>query len=100
VTASPATCPTCHQHIHHTRLGVQLTPLKCEIFDAIKRAGELGVSSEELRQDLYADRRPVREVTIKAHIWQLNDALEDTGWRITSDRRRWFLTRPKKGGRR
>jgi hypothetical protein len=88
-----AVCPHCHQPIAHERLGVVLTPLKAAIVDAIKRAGELGISSESLMRDLYLDRKPASKFTIKAHVWQINELLAATDWVIESDRRRWFLRR-------
>jgi hypothetical protein len=91
-----AVCPHCHQTIAHERLGVVLTPLKAAIVDAIKRAGDLGKSSESLMRELYFDRRPVSMTTLKAHIWQINDLLEATDWVIESDRRRWFLRRRRR----
>jgi hypothetical protein len=89
-------CPHCHQQIAHERLGVRLTPLKAAIVDAIKRAGDLGVSSDALVFDLYFDRRPISTRTVKAHVFQINDALEATDYCIVSDRRRWFLRRRRR----
>ena len=86
-------CPHCHQPIATERFGVRLTPLKAAIFDRIRRAGELGVTSVEIVSDLYVDRRPVSSTTIKAHAFQINEQLCATDWRIVSDRRRWFLQR-------
>jgi hypothetical protein len=76
-----------------TRLGVRLPPLKAAIVDKIRGAGELGIASEEIVADLYADRRAVGPHTIKAHVNQINDLLVSTDWHIRSDRRRWFLCR-------
>src|SRR5262245_52069463 len=93
-------CAVCRQPIGMERAGVRLTPLKAGIFDAIKRAGDLGVTSTEIvRSPLYRDRRPYRgrrefgDEGIKAHVWQINDLLENTPFVIVSDRRRWFLQR-------
>jgi hypothetical protein len=91
-------CPCCGQPIAHERLGVRLTPLKAAIVDRIKASGDLGRSSETLMRELYFDRRPVSVRTLKAHVFQINDALEATDWVIESDRRRWFLRRRKQGG--
>jgi hypothetical protein len=90
-SASMPACPHCHQPIIAQRFGVRLTPLKAEIFDRVKRAGDLGVSSIEIVSDVYADRQAVSSTTIKAHINQINDVLVSTDWRIVSDHRRWFL---------
>ena len=52
-------CPTCHQTILVMRLGARLTPLKAAIVDAIKAAGDVGISSAEIREAVYRDRAPV-----------------------------------------
>jgi hypothetical protein len=94
-----AVCPHCGQSIAHERLGVVLTPLKAAIVDAIKRHGDLGISSAELiGGEVYSGRRKVCDSAIKAHVGQVNDMLDGSGWRIASDRRRWFLQRRKIGG--
>jgi hypothetical protein len=85
-------CPHCHQTITAMRLGVRLTPRKAAIVDAIKAAGDIGISSEELKYVLW-DRDTVCVDTVKAHIWQINEVLEETDWIIRSDSRRWFLSR-------
>lgn len=87
-------CPHCRQVLKTERVGVVLTPLKAGIFDAVKRAGDLGITSAEiLAGELYRDRRRASQVTIKAHVWQINAVLESTPFMIVSDRRRWFLVR-------
>lgn len=93
-------CPYCRQFIKHERCGVPLTSLKAGIFDAIKQAGDFGVTSAEiLGGELYRDRRRISTHTIKAHVWQINDLLEDTNWIIRSERdcgsteSRWYLRR-------
>ena len=88
-----AVCPHCQQPIAHERLGVVLTPLKADIVDRIKWAGDLGRSSESLIRELYLDRKLVGVTTLKAHVWQINELLAATDWVIESDRRRWFLRR-------
>jgi hypothetical protein len=89
-------CPQCHQPFGVTRLGVRFTPLKAELLDRIKAAGDLGVSSDELL-DLWSS--PVARDTVKAHVWQINLLLEETNFRIVCDGRgayaRWVLTRAK-----
>jgi hypothetical protein len=87
-------CPQCHQPIAIERLGVRLTPLKAAIFDRIKRAGDLGVSSTELVGELYDNR--VTGNTIKAHVWQINQVLAETTHVIRSDGRVWFLRRRRR----
>lgn len=91
-------CPYCRQSIKHERLGVVLTPLKAGILDIIKRAGDDGVTSAEIvAGPLYRERRRASHDTIKAHVWQINDLLEETNWVIRSEsnygtsERRWYL---------
>jgi hypothetical protein len=87
-------CPHCRQVLKTERLGVVLSPLKAGIVDVIKRAGDIGISSIEiLGGELYRDRRRGAQSTIKAHVWQINEALAQTPFIIVSDRRRWFLQR-------
>jgi hypothetical protein len=89
-------CALCRQPIFTERLGVRLTPLKAGILDAIKRAGELGITSVEIvGGPVFADRERPNSDSIKSHVWQINDQLDGTPWIIVSDRRRWFLQRRK-----
>jgi hypothetical protein len=89
-------CPSCGQPISVDRAGVRLTPLKAAIFDQIRSAGAIGITSTEiLGSELYRDRRRANHDTIKSHCWQINEQLADTPWVIVSDRRRWFLQRRK-----
>ena len=73
--------------------------LKSLIVDAIKRAGDYGITSHELISDVYCDRRRASHHTIKAHVWQINELLEETSWVIRSEgdygtnERRWYLRR-------
>jgi hypothetical protein len=90
-----STCPHCHQSVDNLRLGVRLTPLKTAIVDRIKAAGDIGVTTTEIVNDLYRNRSFVKSTTIKAHVSQINDLLAGTIWHIRSDRRRWFLERGK-----
>jgi hypothetical protein len=80
----PPVCPACHQPIREMRLGVRLPPVKAAIVDAIKAAGDVGISSSEL---------PFRHV--KSHVCQINDILEETDFRIVASARgasaRWHL---------
>jgi hypothetical protein len=81
-------CPKCHQPIKHERLGVRLTALKAGILDAIRSAGDIGVSVDDLANtDLWRETGgpPTRE-TIKAHIFQINQSLDGTGYRIVGER--------------
>ena len=85
-------CPYCRQVIRTERCGVPLTLLKAGIFDAIKNAGDHGITSAELiHGQLYRDRARVDQRTIKSHVLQINELLEESGFIIVSDRRRWYL---------
>jgi hypothetical protein len=88
-----AVCQRCHQSVDDIRLGVRLTPLKAGLFDRIKAAGDIGISTTEIIQEVYRDRSPIKETAIKSRVNQINDLLAGTEWRIRSDRRRWFLHR-------
>jgi hypothetical protein len=60
------------------RHGVVLTRLKARIFDLIKRSD--GINASDINEQIFHGR--VQRETIKAHIWQINEALADTGVRI------------------
>jgi hypothetical protein len=76
-------CPHCRQPLINTRLGVRLSPIKARIFDAVKLAGDAGVSRASLERLLYD--HAVSAQTMKAHIAQINELLAHTDWRIRSD---------------
>jgi hypothetical protein len=84
------TCSLCHSR---EVLGVRLPMLQAAILDRVRRAGDEGVTSVEILTDCFQDRRPVKISVVKAHVFQINDMLLATDWRIHSDRRRWFLER-------
>src|SRR5262245_27782363 len=92
-------CPKCHQYISVTRLGVRMPPLKARILDAIKAAGDLGASSHELTFEVYRGYARQRSPAgIKSHVYQLNEMLAGTDWRIVADppcggTARWYLVR-------
>lgn len=93
-----ACCPTCHRPYGDERLGVRLPPLKARLLDLVKQSGDVGVSTTELREDLYRDReRKVSLVTVRMHIQQINELLANTAWRIRTegqrDVARWHLIR-------
>jgi hypothetical protein len=46
-----------------------------------------------LVDSVYPDDRKPAQSTIKAHVWQVNDMLEKTDFRIASIGKRWVLTR-------
>jgi hypothetical protein len=90
-------CPHCHRPLWDIRFGQIMTPLKGQIVDSIKAAGNVGITSEQLIAALYRDRRPIKPTCIKSHVDQINDRLASTDYQITSDRRRWFLSNSRKG---
>src|SRR5262249_34591206 len=63
-------CPRCHQSVDDIRLGVRLTPLKAALFDRIKAAGDIGISTTEIIQEVYRDRSLIKDTTIKSHVNQ------------------------------
>ena len=92
-------CPHCHQRMpKSTRVGVALTELKARIFDMIKRRD--GVTKDDINIAIFDGT--AKPDTIKAHIWQINDALMDTGVRIRSFGKRpdgyYYLKTEKSNG--
>lgn len=88
------TCPHCGQPLREQRGGVFMTPLKVALFDAIAAGGDLGTNVAELgRLDIWRDRKPVKRDTIKAHVWQINEALALTPWRIVYFDKAYVLVR-------
>jgi len=69
---------------HELRLGAQLTPLKARIFDLVKRSGIDGIEHRELFNMAFSNTPPKRRTqkTVKSHVWQINDAISDSGFRI------------------
>jgi hypothetical protein len=61
------------------RLGIRLTALKADIFDAIKSRGSHFIKASEIASQI-GHRGP--EITIRSHVTQINDLLEETDWRI------------------
>jgi hypothetical protein len=101
----PSSCPTCGQSIKHFRAGIYLPPLKALIFDLIKAGGEMGATGEEVRSIL-RENSPYRKATgvgARNHIFQINDLLCETEYRIEarggsnkySNTRHWVLVREK-----
>jgi len=77
-------CPTCHRPMPpETRAGVRLTPLKARIFDVVRRAGVDGISGADINAIIFGGRASLD--TVKAHVWQINDLLEETGIAIRGD---------------
>lgn len=71
------TCPHCHQPMRGQRLGVYLSPRRCDVFDIIKAAGEGGASTT-----LIANRLGMKTGTVRATVLQINEILEATEWTI------------------
>lgn len=76
----PNICPCCKRPLPEMRLGVRISPLKARIFDAVKRAGTTRISGADLIAALGLDMTPR---TLKVHVNQINNAIEDTGKRIS-----------------
>lgn len=94
-------CPHCHRPLTEVREGVLMPTLKARIFDAVAATGDNGITARELINAVYTGdyRAPVTLATIRAHIWQINDLLEDTRVRIRClERRWWVLVRSKRRG--
>jgi hypothetical protein len=72
-------CPRCQRPCPEIRFGVPLTPLKARIFDAVRRAGPDGIAGDAIIRELGL---PVCRTTLKSHVWQINDRLAESGYRI------------------
>jgi hypothetical protein len=81
-------CPHCQQVLPEIRLGVRLPPLKARIFDLIMRGGEDGITARDVLDIAYSetDSVPPNLDTLKSHVHQINEAIEDTGYRIVGGR--------------
>lgn len=81
-------CPYCQQVLPEIRLGVVMPELKARIFDLILRAGDEGIDAHELFVLTYDTARwhggERSRKTLAAHVLQINDLIEDTGYRIVS----------------
>lgn len=81
-------CPHCRQPMALTRQGVRLTPLKARLFDCVRRRGYVGISTDDLNGILWDGK--ASPVTIRAHVWQLNELIAEAGLTITGDIHRGF----------
>jgi hypothetical protein len=78
-------CPYCDQVLPEYRLGIRLPPIPARIFDLVLRGGRDGIAAEDLWSLTYngsvRDTKGLRSErnrkTLKAHIWRINDLLED-----------------------
>lgn len=88
-------CPYCDQALPEIRLGVRLPDLKARIFDLVHRAGRTGITWEDLWALTYSGavvsgkgiRQARCRTTLKTHISQINEDLEDVGYRIIGHQR-------------
>ncbi len=74
-------CPYCNQALPEVRLGVRLTPLKARLFDLVQRGGEDGIPGNDLRDILWPDEQ-LSVKTLAVHVNQINELIEDEGYRI------------------
>jgi hypothetical protein len=91
-------CELCHQPLGMARAGVRLPPIKSKIFDVIKAAGDKGATALDVLALVYDGRKRPDPLSVKSHIAQINDLLEETDLVIKSDRIRkewphWRLVR-------
>lgn len=84
-------CPYCNQVLPEFRLGVRLPPGKARLFDLIQRCGELGITTADLTEITGLSAR-----CIKSHVWQINELIADSGYRIRN-RTRWVYRLVKAG---
>lgn len=70
------TCPCCGRKMPEMRLGVAMTSLKARVFDLVKRQPGIGTSELTEQMGFRSDK------TTQSHVFQINDALLDSGWRI------------------
>ncbi len=75
-TEYPKLCPTCGRPVQELRFGVPFTQLQALIIDRINRRP--GIPAKDI-----LDKNPL---TIKAHIWQINQKLGEIGKRIHGSR--------------
>jgi hypothetical protein len=89
-------CPHCKQPLSEVRAGIRMPPLKAKIFDVIKAAGAEGITSSGVISSVYYARKKPAIAAVKSHVWQMNDALEETNFVIISQAGHWQLaTKPR-----
>jgi sugar phosphate isomerase/epimerase len=77
-------CPYCQQVLPEFRLGVRFpNGVKSEIFDLVQRSGIDGIACDTVHAIVFGSRehQPATK-TLKAHVNQINELIEDTGYRI------------------
>jgi hypothetical protein len=75
------------------RFGVAFSELKARLIDTIRRAGEDGISTDDILSLVFSDRNIPSRLTVKAHIAQVNDLLASTDFRVRSRLRRYVFVR-------
>jgi hypothetical protein len=80
----PTACPSCRRPLPEMRLGIRLTPFKARLFDAISHSGDGGIMLDDLYEIVCTEGQSRK--TLVVHIWQINDLLEDEGYRIKGGR--------------
>ena len=93
-------CQYCGQTLPETGLGARLTPFKARVFDTVQRAGVDGISAEDLFSIAFYDHpRDVKRTCLKSHIMQINDAIEDSGYKIIGSGSYYRLVNENERGR-
>jgi hypothetical protein len=77
-------CPYCQQVLPEFRLGVRFpNGVKARIFDLVQRGGVDGIPCNELHAIMFDQRYgKLATKTLKAHVNQINELIEDSGYRI------------------
>lgn len=77
-------CHYCGHELPEIRHGARLTPLKARIYDLVQRGGPDGI----MRSDLIdiVGEEVFSHQTLKAHIHQINEVIEESGYRIVVGR--------------
>jgi hypothetical protein len=75
-------CPHCQGWVYRTREGVRLTPIRAEVYDIIARAGSEGIKARAIQERLFWN--PLSLNTIRVHIFEINELLEETSFQIIS----------------
>ena len=88
----PRCCTYCGQVLPEFRLGVRLPVFKARLFDLVLRGGRDGIPVDDLYALAYGNNRPFgrgwREgeprcrKTLYVHITQINELIDDVGYRI------------------
>jgi transcriptional antiterminator len=84
-------CPLCGQLVRHAHDGVFFSAKRAQIYDIVKR--NEGISVGDLAKRLH-----MSEVTVRSHIYLINQQLEEAEvpWRLRGDGTGYVLSRHKK----